>query len=102
MERKEKRVRSVAVPCNQVLPISPNVRGLSETSPKGSKVVQDGEPILISFTVLETDPECQLHCPALIDGAGDLIRVGHAADVVHRVEVRAVEDVKDLGLTFER
>ena len=51
--------------------------------------------------VLEADPERQLHRPALIDGAGDLIRVGHAAEVIHRVEVGIVEHVEDLGLTFD-
>src|SRR5689334_9691994 len=49
----------------------------------------------------EGDAERQLHRAALIDGAGDLIRVGDAAGVVHRVEVHIVEHVENLGLTFE-
>lgn len=51
---------------------------------------------------LEADPERQLHRPALIDRPCDLVRVGHAAGVIHRVEVRVIEHVRLLPARLGR
>src|SRR5689334_4312022 len=51
---------------------------------------------------LKADAERQLHSALLVDGAGGLVRVGHAAQVTDRVEVGVVEYVEHLGLAFNQ